>query len=143
MNLFAHSHAMSAAAAGAQSESSSSSSPSSAASSALDSNLSTAHSKLRFGFWAPPSAAHVVEASSAFNAAAATAANAALDDADRLVFVPESARMRTLDALTSALRKPEIWGAIFVFVFHRLLLGRLSRFLQSSPGPHFEYVPRP
>lgn len=117
MNLFAHSQALTAAAAGAQSESSSSSpsSSSSAASTALDANLSTAHSKLRFGFWAPPSAAHVVEASSAFNAAAATAANAALDDADRLVFVPESARMRTLDALTSTLRKPEIWGMHYFF----------------------------
>jgi hypothetical protein len=109
MNLFAHSQALTTAAGSAQSESSSSS----AASSALDANLSTAHSKLRFGFWAPPSAAHVVEASSAFNAAAATAANAALDDADRLVFVPETARMRTLDALTSTLRKPEIWGMYF------------------------------
>ena len=110
MNLFAHSQAITAAAGGAQSESSTSS----AASSALDANLSSAHSKLRFGFWAPPSAAHVVEASSAFNAAAATAANAALDDADRLVFVPETARMRTLDALTSTLRKPEIWGMHFL-----------------------------
>ena len=46
-----------------------------------------------------------------FDAQGAAAATAALDDDDRLVFVADQAptRYRTLDALTSALRKPEVW----------------------------------